>query len=31
VSQLQRGLPFLTIGQQFVASDEFFNRAAANN
>jgi hypothetical protein len=31
VTQLQGGLPFLTIGQQFIASDEFFNKAAANN
>jgi hypothetical protein len=29
VQQLQQGLPFLSIGQQFVASDEFFARAAA--
>jgi autotransporter-associated beta strand protein len=31
VTQLQGGLPFLTIGQEFVSSDEFFNKAAANN
>ena len=31
VTELQLGLPFLTIGQQFVSSDEFFNKAAANN
>ena len=31
VSELQDGLPFLTIGQEFIASDEFFNKAAANN
>ncbi len=30
VGQLQQGLPFLTIGEEFVASDEFFNKAAAN-
>ena len=30
VAELQGGLPFLTIGQEFVASDEFFNKAAAN-
>ena len=30
VAQLQQGLPFLTIGEEFVASDEFFNRAAEN-
>jgi hypothetical protein len=30
VSQLQGGLPFLTIGQEFIASDEFYNKAAAN-
>jgi hypothetical protein len=29
VANLQRGTPFLTIGQQFLASDEFYNRAAA--
>ncbi len=31
VGQLQQGLPFLTIGQEFIASDEFFNKAAGNN
>jgi hypothetical protein len=31
VTQLQGGLPFLTIGQEFIASDEFFNKAAAHN
>ena len=31
VTELQNGLPFLTIGQEFIASDEFFNKAAANN
>ena len=31
VAQLQQGLPFLSIGEQFIASDEFFNKAAANN
>ena len=30
VTQLQGGLPFLTIGQEFVSSDEFYNKAAAN-
>jgi hypothetical protein len=30
VTQLQAGLPFLTIGQEFVSSDEFYNKAAAN-
>jgi hypothetical protein len=30
VAQLKQGLSFLTIGQEFVSSDEFFNRAAAN-
>jgi hypothetical protein len=30
VAQLQQGLPFLTIGQEFIASDEFFNKAAGN-
>ena len=25
---LQQGAPFLSIGQQFVSSDEFYNRAA---
>jgi hypothetical protein len=29
VSHLQQGLSFLTIGQQFLASDEFYNRAAS--
>lgn len=28
VAQLQQGLSFLTIGQEFLASDEFFHRAA---
>jgi len=28
VGQLQQGLSFLTIGQQFLSSDEFYNRAA---
>jgi hypothetical protein len=28
LGQLQQGLPFLTIGQLFLASDEFYNRAA---
>jgi Tol biopolymer transport system component len=28
VGQLQHGVPFLTIGQQFLASDEFYNGAA---
>jgi hypothetical protein len=28
VGQLQRGLSFLAIGQQFLASNEFYNRAA---
>jgi hypothetical protein len=28
VSQLQQGTPFLTIGQQFLASEEFYDRAA---
>jgi hypothetical protein len=28
LGQLQQGLPFLAIGQQFLASDEFYNRAA---
>ena len=32
VTELQDGLPFLTIGEQFIASDEFpFNKAAAND
>jgi hypothetical protein len=30
VGQLQQGLSFLTIGQQFLSSAEFYNRAAAN-
>ena len=29
VGALQQGTPFLSIGQQFLASDEFYNRAAA--
>ena len=29
-SLLQDGLPFLTIGEEFLASDEFFNKAAGN-
>jgi hypothetical protein len=29
LGQLQQGVLFLTTGQEFVASDEFFNRAAA--
>jgi hypothetical protein len=29
LGQLQQGTPFLTTGQDFVASDEFYNRAAA--
>ena len=29
VKQLQQGLPFVTIGEQFLASDEFYNKAAA--
>jgi hypothetical protein len=28
VAQLQQGVRFLTIGQQFLSSDEFYNRAA---
>jgi streptogramin lyase len=28
LGHLQQGLPFLSIGQQFVASDEFYNQAA---
>jgi hypothetical protein len=28
LAQLQKGAPFLTIGQEFLASDEFYNRAA---
>jgi hypothetical protein len=31
VANLQRGASFLTIGQQFLASDEFFHRAAQQN
>ena len=31
VTELQHGLPFLTIGEEFTSSDEFFNKAAANN
>ncbi len=30
VTELQAGLPFLTIGQEFISSDEFFNKAAGN-
>jgi hypothetical protein len=30
VTELQNGLPFLTIGEEFIASDEFYNNAAAN-
>ncbi len=30
VTELQDGLPFLTIGQEFIASDEFYNNAAGN-
>jgi hypothetical protein len=30
VMELQAGLPFLAIGEQFLASDEFFNNAAAH-
>jgi len=30
VQELQQGLPFASIGQQFLATDEFFNNAAAN-
>jgi hypothetical protein len=30
VANLQQGAPFLTTGQLFLASDEFYNRAAAN-
>jgi hypothetical protein len=29
VSHLQQGLSFLTIGQQFLSSDEFYNRVAS--
>ena len=28
VAQLQQGVPFLTIGQQFLSSDEFYDQAA---
>ena len=31
VTELQDGLPFLTIGEEFIASDEFFNKAASNH
>lgn len=31
VAELQGGLPFLTIGQEFISSPEFYNKAAANN
>jgi hypothetical protein len=30
LSQLGQGAPFLTTGQDFVAFDEFYNRAAAH-
>jgi uncharacterized repeat protein (TIGR03803 family) len=30
VAELQQALPFLTIGEEFLSSDEFYNRAAAN-
>ncbi len=30
VTELQGGLPFLTIGQEFIASAEFYNKAAGN-
>ncbi|HEV8061022.1 MAG TPA: DUF4214 domain-containing protein, partial [Gemmataceae bacterium] len=30
VSELQQGLPFLTLGEEIIASDEFFNKAAAH-
>jgi hypothetical protein len=30
VTRLQQGAPFMTIAQEFMASDEFFNKAAAN-
>ena len=30
VAELQAGLPFLTIGEEFISSDEFFNNAAGN-
>jgi hypothetical protein len=29
VTQLQQGLPFVTIGEQFLASDEFYNNAVS--
>jgi hypothetical protein len=28
LAHLQQGAPFLSVGQQFVSSDEFYNRAA---
>ena len=31
INTLQQGVPFATISEQFVASDEFFKKAAANN
>jgi hypothetical protein len=31
VAQLQTGLPFLTIGMNFLTSDEFYNKAAGNH
>jgi Domain of unknown function (DUF4214) len=31
VSELQGGLPFVTIGEEIIASDEFYNKAASNN
>ena len=30
VTELQDGLPFLTIGEEFLSSDEFYNKAAGN-
>jgi hypothetical protein len=30
VTELQDGLPFLTIGEEFLSSDEFYNNAAGN-
>ena len=30
VKELQDGLPFLTIDEEFLASDEFYNKAAGN-
>ncbi len=30
VTELQDGLPFLTIGEEFISSDEFYNKAAAH-